>query len=175
MTEFDSLAAVRESTAAQLAEMMKLDAAAPGLWQEQDLPAMLRHQFAAPLEFDLSIMELESRQSLRRDKTLTGAANSRIGTFRDLLFHRTPPLALLKLAKEFFKWRSQDCQKDSPEWKIAYLFYLLSLLAAGEHAAKLSRLSPKDLRKGAEWALAQKWIDEPTRRLLLSARQRLLA
>jgi hypothetical protein len=136
---------------------------------------MLRHQLDAPLEFDLSSLELKGREARDRDKTLTGTTNIQIQTFRDLLFHQQPPLEALKLAKEFFKWRTQSCEKESPVWKVAYLFYLLCLLASGERAAQLTSLGSKDQLKGAKWALAQTWVDQPTKRLILSACERLAA
>ena len=150
---------------------MDLDEATPGAWSEQDLPAMLRHQLSAPLEFDLSSLEVKGAEVRARDKTLTAAAKERIKSFGDLLFHPEPPLVLLKLSKEFFKKRTQDCKKDSSEWKIAYLFYLLSILVAGTRAPKISALTHGDLLKGVKWALGQKWVNERTRALLAKARE----
>jgi hypothetical protein len=173
MKEFDSKAAVRKGTAAQLSQILDLGGRADE-WKEQDLPAMLQHQFLAPLDFDLRSQELAGGEARSREKTLTGAASIRIETFKDLLTHPAPPLELLKLAKEFFKWRTQACNKDSPEWRIAYLFYLLTLLAAGKHASRLSSLSPKALLKGAKWALEQSWIDAQTRQFILAACERLI-
>jgi hypothetical protein len=174
MKEFDAKAGVRKGTAAQLSQILDLGGRADE-WKEKDLPAMLQHQFSAPLDFDLRSQELAGNEAQSREKTLTGAASIRIGTFKDLLTHPAPPLELLKLAKEFFKWRTQVCRKDSPEWRIAYLFYLLTLLAAGMHASRLSSLSPKALLKGAKWALEQAWIDPQTRQFILAACERLIA
>jgi hypothetical protein len=174
MKKFDSKAAVRKGTAAQLSQILDLEERADQ-WQEQDLPAMLQHQFAAPLNFDLLSQHLAGGEARTREKTLSGAASIRIDTFKDLLTHPAPPFELLKLAKEFFKWRTQACKKDSPEWRIAYLFYLLSLLAAGNDASRLSALSPKALLKGVKWALEQTWIDPQTRQFILAACERLIA
>ncbi|MEI8043055.1 MAG: hypothetical protein WCL11_16710 [Verrucomicrobiota bacterium] len=173
MKAFDSKAAVREGTAAQISQILDMGGQA-NEWKEQDLRAMLQHQFTAPLDCDLRSQELAGGEARSREKTLTGAANIRIETFKDLLTHPVPPLELLKLAKEFFKWRIQACKKDSPEWRIAYLFYMLTLLAAGKHASDLSSLSPKALLKGAKWALEQSWIDTQTRQFILAACERLI-
>ncbi|MCX6928561.1 MAG: hypothetical protein NT154_35930 [Verrucomicrobia bacterium] len=173
MKQFDSKAAVRKGTAAQLSQILDLGERVHE-WKEQDLPAMLQHQFAAPLDFDLRSQELAGGEARSREKTLTGAAGVRIETFGDLLTHPAPPLELLKLAKEFFKWRTQACKKDSPEWRIAYLFYLLTLLAAGKHASRLSSLSPRALLTGAKWALEQSWIDPQTRQFIVAACERLV-
>jgi hypothetical protein len=173
MKEFDSKAAVRKGTAAQLSQILDL-AGRAGEWEERHLPAMLQHQLAAPLAFDLRSQVLAGSQTRSREQTLTGAASIRIETFRDLLTHPAPPLELLKLAKEFFKWRTRACKKDSPEWRIAYLFYLLTLLAAGTRASRISALSSRALLQGARWALEQRWIDPPTRQFIVAASERLV-
>ena len=166
MATFDSSEAVFPSSTEQLAKLMNLDEATPDAWSEEDLAAMLRHQFVAPLEFDLSTVELKGRQAKNRDETLTGAAMERIRTFEDLLFHREPPLELLKLSKEFFKRRLQRCKKDSPEWNLAYLFYLLSILAAGDRSSKISSLTSREMRKGIKCALERRWMEKRTRQFL---------
>jgi hypothetical protein len=175
MTKFDASTALRQTNPKGLSKLLALEAPEYSDWSEHDLPAMLRHQFAAPLEFDLGSMELKDRAARNRDETLTAAVNSRIRSFRDLLFHSKPPLDLLKLSKEFFKSRTAACKKDSPDWKLAYLFYLLCLLMAREHSSELSSLSTKDLLKGTKWALGQSWVDQNTQQLILAARERLLA
>ena len=149
---------------------MSLDEATPEAWNDQDLAAMLRHQFVAPLEFDLGRVEMKSAEARKRDQALTAAAQAQIRSFEDLLFHRDPPLELLKLAKEFFKRRLQQYERDSPEWNVAYLLYLLSILAAGTRAAIISTLTHDELLKGIKWALGAKWVDERTKSLLTRER-----
>ncbi len=173
MAEFNSLEAVVRSSTGQLAKIMNLDEGTPDAWSEEDVAAMLRHQLAAPLEFDLSSVEMEDAEARRRDKTLTGAAKKRIESFGDLLFHREPPMELLKLAKEFFKKRLKECKEGSPEFNVAYLCYLLSVLAAGTNGPAISALAPGELLKGIEWALQQPWADDKTKCLLSAAAQRL--
>ena len=94
MKEFDTKVAVRKGTAAQLSQILDLGGRADE-WKEQDLPAMLQHQFSAPLDFDLRSQELAGGEAQSREKTLTGAASIRIETFKDLLTHPAPPLELL--------------------------------------------------------------------------------
>ncbi len=166
MVESESSQAVFKSSAAQLAKIMNLDETTPDVWNDQDLAAMVRHQMEAPLHFDLTSFELKGRRAEARTETLTSAAKARIESFQDLLFHPEPPLETLRLSKDFFKARTKALKKDSPEWQMAYLFYLLSILAAGSRAPQLSNLTPGDLRKATKWALDQKWVDERTKRLL---------
>ena len=49
----DSVQKVLESGPGPLSRIINLDGAALPEWREQDLRAMLRHQLAAPLAFDL--------------------------------------------------------------------------------------------------------------------------
>jgi hypothetical protein len=166
MADSDSSQAVFKSSAAQLAKIMSLDETTPDVWSEQDLAAMLRHQMTAPLNFDLSSFEMKAARAEDRRKTLASATKQRIKSFEDLLFHREPPLELLKLSKEFFKRRLQKCKKDSPEWNLAYLFYLLSILAAGDHASKVSSLTSNELRIGMKWVMKQQWANNSIRELM---------
>lgn len=166
MAESDSSQAVFKSSAAQLAKIMNLDETTPEAWNDQDLAAMLRHQMSAPLNFDLSSVEMKAARAAARNETLATAAKRRIKSFKDLLFHPEPPLALLRLSKDFFKRRIKACQKGSPEWQVAYLFYLLSILAAGSRAARISNLAPGELRTAVKWALDQEWVDKETEQLL---------
>lgn len=175
MIKYDPAKAVRRGNAAQLSKLLELEPATPDAWAGRDLPAMLRHQYAASLEFDLGSPKLARRAAWSRKLLLGDAAGGGIRCFADLLCHPEPPLELLKLSKEFFKARTRLCKKSSPEWKVAYLFYLLSIVVAGERASLLSKLSPADLLKGIGWAVKQGWVDERTRKLVLSARKRLLA
>ena len=154
---------------------MELDPSKPDNWTGRDLPAMLRHQFEARLESDLSSPQAPDGSSQARKRDLAEAASRRINNFGDLLFHREPPLELLELSKEFFKARTQVCTRGSPEWKVAHLFYLLSILAAGERAHTISSLSSENLLKNIGWALHQGWVDARTRELVLRARPRLLS
>ncbi len=173
MVEPDSSQAVFKSSPAQLAKIMNLDETTPDVWNDQDLAAMLRHQMAAPLNFDLTSLKLQAARADARTETLASAAKERIKSFKDLLFHPEPPLELLRLSKDFFKGRIKACKKDSPEWQVAYLFYLLSILAAGRRATQVSNLTSGDLRKAMKWALDQKWVDAKTKRLLSRASEHL--
>src|SRR5881628_631982 len=140
MPKFDSTKAVFSSDATKLAKLLHLNASTPDNWEAADLPAMFRHQLSAPLNFDLRTMAKTEPEAKTLDKTLTRSATERIRSFRDLLFHRKPPLELLTLSKEFFKLRTRACEKSSPEWQVAYLFYLLSVIVAKDRYPAISKL-----------------------------------
>jgi hypothetical protein len=173
MADSDSSQAAFKSSAEQLAKIMNWDEATPDMWNEQDLAAMLRHQMSAPLDFDLNTTVMKPARAEARNKTLTGAAKQRIKSFEELLFHHEPPQELLRLSKDFFKRRIKDCRRDSAEWQVAYLFYLLSILAVGTRTDRLSNLAPADLCRATQWALGQNWVDRRTKALLSQASQRL--
>ena len=99
------------------------------------------------------------------------AAAAGIKTFEELFHHGQPPLGLLKRTKEFFKAMASRAQKDSPEHRLAYVLYLLSIAVArirlGE---KITNLTDEELLECIEWAEKQAWLDERTRELLVATR-----
>ncbi|MGA2656526.1 MAG: hypothetical protein ABSH34_03305 [Verrucomicrobiota bacterium] len=165
--------AALSSRAEKLSKLFNLNEKTPEEWGDRTLPAMARHQLATPLGFDLRSLTLKPPDSEAREMGLSRAAVIGIESFEDLLFHREPPLELLRLAKDFFKKRTRECQKGSAEWQAAYLFYLLAIAAGGARAQEISALTPGDLLKGIGWALEQPWVDDKTKALLCAARRRL--
>jgi len=169
MANFDSSAAVFKSSVEQLSRIMNLDEARPGDWSLRDLPAMLRHQLSAPLEFELSRLPASKSPQTMRDGTLSG-------TFRDLFEHPKPPLAVLKATRDLFKGQAGTSAKRRPEQEVAYLMYLLAILIAQVRlGTSITKLCDADLLKGIRWSLKQQWVDERTRALLAKADETLRA
>ena len=137
------------------------------------MPAMARHQLAASLGFDLRGLVLTPAKDKVREMALAQAAANGIQSFEDLLFHREPAAELLRFAKDFFKKGTRIHQKGSAEWQVAYLFYLLTIAAAGAKAQEISALPPTDLLKGVLWAVEQTWLDDKTKHLFSAAADRL--
>ena len=176
MANFDSSAAVFRSDAQQLSQIMSWDEATPDAWNDQDLAAMLRHQLAAPLEADLSHLELPKSEAKTRDETLGKAASAQVRTFQDLFQHPQPPLALVKWAKDFFKQQAGTAASRRPEQEVAYLLYLLSILIPRIRlGTRISKLSDTELRKGIKWAVSRKWLNGPTRKLCVLGQRELRA
>jgi hypothetical protein len=172
MANFDSLKAVFTSRAEQLSKIMNLDEAAPNAWAEEDLPAMLRHQMSAPLEFDLSSLELGKSEEAARDQTLSAADACRIRSFQDLFEHPAPPLALLKWAKDFFKQQAGTSANRRPEQEVAYLFYLLAIVISRVRlGTSITTLTDADLQKALKWAISRKWLDANTKEMCVQARR----
>ena len=128
-------------------------------WGEGDLAAVLRHQYAAPLGCDLGTAGED-----------TGAGPpAGIKTFGDLLHHPAPPVELLVLAKDFAKASRADPHAALPKEVAAVLYFAAIVVARRRCGARISQLRPEELRAGAEWVMAQPWVDPATRRLFESA------
>ena len=176
MAEFNSSEAVLRSSTGQLAKIMNLDEGTPDAWSEEDLAAMLRHQLAAPLEFDLGGLKPTGSRAKERYKVLNEAAALGIRTFQDLFRHPRPPLAVLRITKDFFKVRAGPADERRPEQEVAYLIYLLTISAARARTGQtITSLSDSELLRGVEWAASRKWADEETVALFGMVREKLLA
>src|SRR6201999_383346 len=118
----------------------------------------------APIDFDLSAVRDKNRV-----KTLTAAVESQIHTFGELFLHPNPPVAILKLAKTFFKSRAGAGGERHPEQQIAYIFYLIAILTALVRArTAVSSLTATDLQRGVAWSLRQSWLQGDPRNVLES-------
>jgi len=114
-------------------------------------------------------MELATAQAgaEMKENTLRPAADLRIRTFKDLLHHPTPPLALLKFAKDLFKRMAADPSQPKAQREIAHLLYVVVVLVAvARQRAPISKLTDPELRRGIQWAMARDWIDPETKALL---------
>jgi hypothetical protein len=163
MPELSTEAAALRSEAPQLARIFGAIGQAEACWLPEDLPDLLRYQWNAAIDFDLADVPCRDR-----DKTLTSAARSRIRTFGELLLHPSPPVTLLKLAKDFFKNKAGSSKDPRPECQVAYLFYLLVILAARTRAGTaISSLADAELERGIKWALNQAWVQGAARDSML--------
>jgi hypothetical protein len=158
--ESNSNQTVHEPTAETPSQVLDSGDWPGGDWSEQDLPAMFRHQLSAPLRLDLGPSLRKIAGSKTRRSNVVNPAAPRLESFADLLFASEPPLDLLKLSKDFFKDRTRQYAKGSPEWQFAYLFYLLSVSAAGSRASEISSLARCELLAGIKWALQRDWLDQ---------------
>src|SRR6266478_8764942 len=155
MPDFDSAVAVFKSSPEQLLKLMNLGEQLPEAWKERDRPDMLRHIRAAPLETELKATVGDEN---------SGAAAG-IKTFDDLFQHPQPPLKLLQLAKDFFKTKAGAGANRRPDQAVAYLLYLLTIVTARVRLrVSISSLTDVELLPGVDWALAQTWLDEESRK-----------
>ncbi len=174
MENLDSATAVFKCDAGKLLKLMSLDETAPDSWRAEEMPTMLRHQLSALIERDLGSADAGGAELERLTGAATEAAVAGIKTFEELFHHRQPPLGLLKRTKDLFKAMAGRAQKDSLEYRLAYVLYLLSISVArirlGE---KITNLTDGELVGCIDWAEKQAWLDGGTRELLAATRRRL--
>jgi len=138
------------------------------LWSAAELEAILEHQLAADLQFDLE--RFDEAVGLDLSEMLRSVEGPPIRTFRELFEHPQPPVELLDLTRRFAKaCRSRG---DSPlPAETATVLYLASIaVAITRHDHRITSLCDEALRTGFDWALDQDWMDEPTLHLLRRGR-----
>jgi hypothetical protein len=126
-------------------------------WSKAELGAILDHQLSSPLADDLLACDPGTPAYLKVPD---------IATFRDLFLNARPPIELLELAKRFAKRGRDDPQDLVPKEVSTVLYFLSVAVALARWGQRISRLNDEALREGIEWALAQPWLDDDTRRLL---------
>jgi hypothetical protein len=93
-----------------------------------------------------------------------------LNSFSDLFRHPKPPVALLKLTKEFAKSSDRRSASPLPPEIATVLYYAAIVTALLRHGSPISRLSLRALKEGVTWALEQPWLDEQMRGLFDEAR-----
>jgi hypothetical protein len=145
-----------------LADMLAIDQEAMRLWEPQELAGLLRHQLAAPLEFDLTDAGTASIEDVTR---LSQSPERSIRTFGDLLHHPAPPIQLLTFVKDFAKASRQDPKAALPKEITAVLYFASIVVAQQRCGRRISKLEEPELRAGVQWVLEQPWVDADTRSL----------
>ena len=174
MADSYSSKVLSNSTPEQMSKLMRLDESTPEKWQRDDLVSMARHQLLAPLEFDLLSLGLNAAEQKSVTHSGNRGAHSHLKTFRDLFQSSDPPCALLKLSHRFFKQRVTNHHKDSSEHKIAYLFYLLSIVAARVRTGeRISKLTDKQLLDSIQLEASLPWVDPQIKELLVEGRNKI--
>jgi hypothetical protein len=165
---------VSTSTPGQLSKLLRLSPKTSESWQPEDLRAMVLHQMSALLAFDLGSLKLSPPGQTTASESLEAAARSDIKTFADLFQSPHPPIELLRLSHKFFKEQVTGHRQDSPEHKIACLFYILSIFVARLRLeVKISRLTDEELLRSVNSMIDRPWVDERVRGLLGDGRRRM--
>ena len=131
-------------------------------WSDDELASVLRHQLSASLRSDL--FETYSDESVATDSISEHRAFVE-GSYRDLLSHVDPPVALLRVVKDWAKaCRSRD--KGLIPTDIATVLYYAAIAAGRVRLGEnISSMSDKSLKKGFGWALSRPWLDGHLRAL----------
>ncbi len=172
MTMSESADEVFNSEPERLAEFFKLGARPQRLWRSDELDAILRHQLAAPVFFDLEAFEPEKAAQLRAALAGEGTTGP-IQSFSDLLHLWHPPLELLRLTKDFAKSHLGHLDATLPREVATVLYYASILVARMRCAEFLTRLNEEALLKGVRWVLDQPWLDPETRALFQEGERRM--
>jgi hypothetical protein len=139
---------------AELIELTRGQSAAHA-WDVDDLAAMWRHQLALPLSVEV--------------KTLHDATDfPPETTFEQLLLREeNPSVDHLRAVKDYVKALERDPHQPLPR-EIVWLLYLVAVCAADLRCrTRISSTGAEAIKKWVDWTLAQPWIDEPTRAMLL--------
>src|ERR1051326_6990916 len=153
---------IQQTDSTRLAELIGLDESAKHLWQPEDLASIFRHQLNAPLDFDLSEVTSDARETLMSSRTNTMNPPK---TFFDLFHHPHPPIGLLMLAKELGKANAREPGGVLPREIGTFLYYLSISVALTRRGERITKFSDDKLRKGFDWCIAQPWMDDATRSL----------
>ena len=132
------------------------------LLAEGEMAAMLDHQWRSSLRFYSSQLD---EQLMRELLPYPAARRAEIGTFGGLLTDRHPPVALLRLVKNFAKACVQRVDAPLPH-RLASALYFTTVAAAAIHGHAISSLDPRGMREGFTWALTLPWVTGDCRRIL---------
>lgn len=146
-----------------LARLMQAGTPGHGVFREDELAAILRHQLSTPVEFDLASLDRTMAAKLRM---LADGHGLLVRSFRDLLLHPHPPIELLRMTKQFAKSCHNHPDSPLPE-PIASLLYFCSIVAALLRCRqRITAMDDATLARGVRSLLEQSWLDEGLRGLL---------
>jgi hypothetical protein len=158
---------ILESDPKSLACLIGDDDIGERIWRPDELAAILRHQLTTPLHVDMAGLNGAAGPL----KELAGARELVLKSFGDLLQHPKPPVALLKLMKDFAKACRLSPDSTVPR-EISSVIYFASIIAAMTRCSRrITRLDNTALLKAAHWALKQPWLEEITRGLFQEGQQ----
>jgi len=161
---------IMETDPKRLAGLIAEEDVGERIWRPEELGAILEHQMTAPLHVDLTRMGGAAGR-------LCGAAEAKglvLKSFGDLLQHPQPPVALLKLMKDFAKACRIGRGSHLPR-EIATVIYFASIVVAMMRCSRrITKLDDGALRDAVGWALDQPWLEDITRRVFTEG-QRFLA
>jgi hypothetical protein len=145
----------------RLASMLDLEAEGKGLWQSDELGAVLQHQLAARWDAALGAPGAVSAGGFPEP----APQDAPIGSVADLLSHPHPPVEWLERLKEFAKDCHRNPDRTLPDEVTAVLYLLSIVVARIKCPRRISRLDDQSLRYSLDWALSQPWLDATSRKI----------
>jgi len=161
-----------------MAPLLCLDgeARSQGHWDEEDLRDILQHQLAAPLLFDLEQLSESERQALEqaRHDFSKIRGESPVYRFEDVLLSDRPPLALLRLVKDYAKGGDrQGADAGLPEEVATVVYYAAIFVALSRCGQRITSLDDAALARGGRWVVDRPWVGQPVRQIVLDGMTRL--
>lgn len=152
------------STIAQaIAHLLRPEKGPTATWTAAELQSVLVHQLSAPLAVDLGSGAQVAAEAL------DDPDGPPLETFGQLLQHPAPPVALLELAKSFFKTRRHTLRHELPVEVYTVLYYACIAAGMARCRLRLTALSDADLQQGLNWSAAREWLPESLRGLFNAA------
>ena len=139
-------------------------------WSDDELASVLRHQLSATLRSDLFESlpeEAVAVDSIAEHKSLIE------GSYRELLSHTDPPVALLRVVKDFAKMCRSRNKGLIPRDIATVLYYAAIAAARVQLGERITSIPDESLKEGLDWALARPWLDGHLRALFSAAVSRL--
>jgi hypothetical protein len=134
-----------------------------GAWSSNELREILEHQMAAPLVAEQERFAMLAGCATNRVADLISSSSCR--TFGDLLRNKTPPIAALRLVKDFAKAAMAD-EDDLPR-DVARVLYILTILRGQKvSGGQLTGLDDSIIVREARRCLAFGWLPEHVRSLV---------
>jgi len=166
MTE-SSTASVFEVAPGKVAQLMAATEGGEGGWQPEELGAILRHQLAAPLDWEAT----RAPRELAAASAPARPAPAEIRTLDELFHHPSPPVELLRLTKDFAKANREHPSGALPPAVATVIYFASIAVARVRLGARITSLDDDAVRAGCEWVLAQAWVDEQARELFRAAKR----
>ena len=143
-----------------LAKLMRLDSNLQENWSAEELREIFCHQLAAPLTFDLTVIDQNISDTIR---SLYSTKANCPESFGDLFAHPSPSLELLNLTKQFAKKCGQESEIGLPK-DVAAVLYLAAVSAALVHCGEqITETDRKSLKAKVDWALGREWLEQSIR------------
>jgi hypothetical protein len=135
-------------------------------WSESDLKDIFQHQLSMSLMEELQPAACEfhtlNLATIAPDQQMPH-------TFSELFAIAHPPIALLRLAKDYAKQADAQADDSLPP-EVASALYTLSIAAALVRLnERITAMNDDDLRRGFDWVFNRWWIDAPSRDLAKQA------
>jgi hypothetical protein len=139
-------------------------------WRPEEMGSILRHQLSVRLEFDLAGIASDDDAPPAAPE----GARMRPATFGELLHHPRPPVAMLRRVKLFAKACKAKAEGPLPPEVATVLYFASIVVALLRCETRITELDDDGLLKGAQWALAQTWLDQSMRSLFEEATAKLM-